>query len=397
MSFQPEESSYLQSIGGYAFAEVDKAKNRAVEKFGSDYIVDFGVGDPTDPTPSVAREAAAVEALTRPEQGYPSYDGQDFFRQAVADWFEHRFEVQLDPASEITATLGSKQSVFSLPMAFVDPGDVVLIPDPGYPPYTTGALQRGADPVYMPLRPSNDFLPDLGAIDPDDARRAVLLWLNSPNNPTTKIIPETYYREAIEFCREHDILLCSDEAYSEMYYGDVAPTSLFQQQEGREQGLVIHSLSKRSNMTNYRVGFVAGRPDLLDPYKEVQTNMHSGQAQILQAAAAAALEDESHVDDMRTTYRERREALLPYLEEANFREIYAEGTFYVWARVPEGSDSVSVTGTLLEEAGVNTTPGSALAQVPEHGEEFVRFALIQSVERTREAGERLADLDLRTG
>lgn len=387
-------SRYLNSIGGYAFAEVDESRQQVIEEHGEDYLIDLGVGDPTDPTPEIAVEAAVAEARNHPDQGYPAYEGQPSFREAAADWFERRFGVRLDPGSEITATLGSKQAVFSLPMAYLDPGDVALIPDPGYPPYTTGTLQRGAEPVFMPLLPKNDFLPDLDAIDSDDADRAGIMWLNGPNNPTTRIIPPSFYDEAIAFCRRHDILLCSDEAYSEMYYGDTPPVSLFERDGGREQGLVFHSLSKRSNMTNYRIGFVAGPTDNLDPFKEVQTNMHSGQAQILQAAGAEVYGDEDHVEAMRATYRRRRDVLVPHLEAANFRAVHAEGTFYVWARVPEGTDSLSVTRRLLEDAGINTTPGRALGQVPEHGDDFVRFALIQDAERTREAGERIQQLEL---
>lgn len=390
------ESDYLRSIGGYAFAEVDKAYDQALETHGEDYMIDFGVGDPTDPTPPEAREAAAVKALEDPSQGYPSYVGQDDFREAVSTWFDRRFDVKLDADSEITATLGSKQAVFCMPMAFVDEGDAVLVPDPGYPPYTSGTKQRGADPVFMPLRPENDFLPDLTAIDPEDAERAKIMWLNSPNNPTTKIIPEDFYEEAVEFCQDHDILLCSDEAYSEMYYENNVPTSLFQVDGGRVTGLVVHSLSKRSNMTNYRIGFVAGRPEYLDKFKRVQTNMHSGQAQILQAAAVGAYSDEDHVEEMRSMYGKRRRTLLPYLEEAGFGAIHAEGGFYVWAEVPEGLDSVETTKRLLEDAGINTTPGSALGQNPEFGDNYIRFALIQSAKRTEEAGKRLVDLELGT-
>ncbi len=391
---ETQDSNYLKSIGGYAFAEVDEAYDEAIETHGESYMIDFGVGDPTDPTPPEAREAAAVKALSDPSQGYPSYIGQDEFRSAVASWFERRFDVSLDPSSEITATLGSKQAVFCLPMAFVNRDDAVLIPDPGYPPYTSGTKQRGAEPIFMPLRPENDFLPDLDAIDPNDAERAKLMWLNSPNNPTTKIIPASFYRQAVAFCQEHNILLCSDEAYSEMYYGEEAPTSLFEVEDGKDTGLVIHSLSKRSNMTNYRIGFVAGKPAFLDRYKRVQTNMHSGQAQILQSAAIGAYSDESHVENMRAMYGDRRDTLLPYLDEAGFRDIYAEGGFYVWCRVPEGLSSIETTKQLLQEAGVNTTPGSALGQNPELGDTFIRFALIQSAERTETAGQRLVDLNL---
>jgi LL-diaminopimelate aminotransferase len=351
------------------------------------------VGDPTDPTPARAREASAIEALENPEQGYPSYVGEPQFREAVIEWFERRFGFSLNPETEVTATLGSKQAVFSMPMAFVDPEDAVLIPDPGYPPYTTGTKQRGAEPIFMPLRPENDFLPDLDAISEAEADKSKLLWLNSPNNPTTKIIPPAFYKKTIEFCRRHDILLCSDEAYSEMYRDVDPPTTLFSIEGGFEQGLVIHSLSKRSNMTNYRIGFVAGPEEHLNPFKRVQTNMHSGQAQILQAGAIGAYSDEEHVEKMRAMYNERRNILLNHLQEAGFDEIYSEGGFYVWARVPDGFSSLETTQKLLEEAGVNTTPGAALGQVEEYGNDFIRFALIQDVQSTGEAGKRIQSLE----
>ncbi|MGM0381649.1 MAG: aminotransferase class I/II-fold pyridoxal phosphate-dependent enzyme, partial [bacterium] len=286
---------------------------------------------------------------------------------------------------------GSKQAVFCLPMAFINPGDTVLIPDPGYPPYTTGTLQRGGKTVFMPLQPENDFLPDLEKIDDQTASEARLLWLNSPNNPTSKIIPPEFYREAVEFCEENEILLLSDEAYSEMYYDRKPPVSLFNVEGGLENGLVVHSLSKRSNMTNYRIGFVAGRSEYLDLYKKVQTNVHSGQAQILQKAAVGAFSDEKHVEEMRQMYLERKNALLPALEEAGFGKIYAEGGFYVWAEVPEGMASIQATQLLLEEAGINTTPGRALGQIPENGDRFVRFALVQNQEKTAEAGSRIVE------
>ncbi|MFP4686974.1 MAG: aminotransferase class I/II-fold pyridoxal phosphate-dependent enzyme [bacterium] len=385
-----QKSSFLQGLGGYAFAEVDKAKKNIIRQQGKGYLIDFGVGDPTDPTPPVAREAAAMHALNYPAEGYPSYSGEKFFRIAVARWFKKRFGVELDPETEITATLGSKQSVFCMPMAFVDPGDVVLVPDPGYPPYTTGALQRGGQPVFMPLGPENDFLPELDKIDPEDAKKARILWLNSPNNPTSKIIPRDYYEQAIEFCREHSILLCSDEAYSEMYYDGEPPVSLFNCEGGFEQGIVIHSLSKRSNMTNYRIGFVAGKKEYVDIYKEVQTNLHSGQAQILQKAATRAFSDENHVRTMRKMYLKRRDTLIPYLKNAGFGKIYAEGGFYIWAEVPPGLSSVETTRILLEEAGINTTPGKALGQIAKNGDKFVRFALIENLERLLAKTEELA-------
>lgn len=388
-----EKSNYLNSLDPYAFAEIDKARKEAEKKYPKD-ILDFGVGDPTEPTPAVAVVEGIKEAVMNPEDGYPSYEGEGRFREAISHWFEKRFSVDLNPEKEITATLGSKQAVFTLPMAFADSGDSVLIPDPGYPPYTTGAKQRNAKPEYLPLREENDFLPKLKEVDRKTAENAKIMWINYPNNPTTKIAPQKFLKEAIDFCEENDIILISDEAYSEMYYEEnQKPISLFNIEGGMENGLVIHSLSKRSNMTNYRIGFVVGREEILTPFKEVQTNIHSGQSQILQSAAIGALSDEKHVEEMRKTYREKRRTLLPALEKAGFEKVYSEGTFYLWAKTPESKRSVKVVKRMLDNIGINATPGEVLCKTNDDGKNFVRFALVPPSKKIEEAAERLKKKD----
>lgn len=384
-----EKSEYLNSLKPYAFAEVDKARKKA-EKTLPDQIIDFGVGDPTEPTPAVAVAESIKEAVKHPDSGYPSYEGEPEFREAVSQWFNRRFGVKMDPKDEITAIIGAKQAVFTLPIAYVNPGDAVLIPDPGYPPYTTGTKQRGAKPVFMPLREESKFYPSLEDIEKEDAEIAKIMWINYPNNPTTKIASKEFLKEAIDFCEENNILLASDEAYSEMFYsGDNVPISIFNLERGQDVGLVFHSLSKRSNMTNYRIGFVTGRKELLDPFKEAQTNLHSGQAQILQHAAIGALSDENHVKQMRELYRKKREVLKPALEDAGFLEIYSEGTFYLWVKTTAQVKSVEAVKELLNTCGLNSTPGSAISFTEGTGKNFVRFALVPSVEKTQKAAERL--------
>ncbi len=384
-----ESSDYLKSLDPYAFAEVDKARKKAEKKYPKE-IIDFGVGDPTEPTPSVAVAEGIKEAVKHPEDGYPSYEGEKEFREAVSEWFKKRFGIEMDPENEITATLGSKQAVFSLPMAYVDNNDAVLIPDPGYPPYTTGTKQRNAKPIFMPLKEENNFFPSLQDISPKEAEKTKLMWINYPNNPTAKVATEDFLKKAIDFCLDNNILLISDEAYSEMYYEEEnKPLSLFNVEGGLETGLVFHSLSKRSNMTNYRIGFVTGREEYLNPFKEVQTNQHSGQAQILQHAAVGALSEEEHVEKMRNLYHEKREILIPALKESGFTKIYSEGTFYLWVKIPENETSVEVVKRLLTEKGLNTTPGGALAKSSGISNQFIRFALVPSLENTRKASERL--------
>ncbi len=382
-------SSYLNSLDPYAFAEVDKARKKAEDEYSGE-ILDFGVGDPTEPTPKKAVAEGVKNAVMNPDEGYPSYEGELGFRESVSKWFKERFDVKMDPESEITATLGSKQAVFCLPMAYVNPGDSVLVPDPGYPPYTTGAKQRGAQINFMPLKEENDFLPDLDEISSEAAEESKIMWINYPNNPTSKVAPKSFLKEAIDFCQDNDIILASDEAYSEMYYeNERKPVSLFNLDGGLDVGLVFHSLSKRSNMTNYRIGFVTGREENLNPFKKVQTNFHSGQSQVLQSAAVGALSEENHVEKMRSLYEEKREVLVPALDKTGFEEIYSEGTFYVWAKVPEDSSSVEAVKLLLNEKGLNTTPGSALAKTQNVADKFLRLALVPSVEEIEEAAERL--------
>lgn len=392
-----EKSNYLKSLDPYAFAEIDKARREAERKY-SGTIIDFGVGDPTEPTPAEAVSEGIREAVENPDRGYPNYQGEPEFRRAVSEWLKKRFGFEMNPENEITATLGSKQAVFCLPMAYADKDDVILIPDPGYPPYTTGAKQRGAKPVFMSLKEENGFLPSLKDIDSGDAEDAKIMWINYPNNPTTKIAPKRFFKKAIEFCEDHEILLVSDEAYSEMYYDeDDKPISLFNLERGPEVGLLFHSLSKRSNMTNYRIGFVAGREEILAPFMEAQTNIHSGQAQILQWAAIGALSDEEHVKRMRIIYRSKRDLLIPALEEAGFTEVYCEGTFYLWAKIPQGLSSLEAVKKLLHERGINTTPGNALTQGTKAGNQFLRFAMVPSIEKTEEASERLRKENLFQG
>ena len=379
-------STFITEMRPYAFAEIDRTRDD-LEKKGVD-VIDFGVGDPTSPTPEFVRAACKEGIDRRARAGYPSYVGSLEYRQAVADWFKRRFGVALDPSAEITTTIGSKQAIFMLPLAYVDPGDIVLIPDPGYPPYTSGARVRGGECRYLPLREECEFFPALDSVPDDVASRAKLLWINYPNNPTTKIASRDFLREAVDFCSDNDVLLLSDEAYSELYYEE-KPSSVLSMEGADEVCLVFNSLSKRSSMTGYRIGFVAGRRELLDPFKKVQTQAHSGAATFIQDAAVAALSDEGHVEGLRTEYREKRDLLLESLKAAGARSAYAEATFYVWARVPEGHDSLGFSKALLKQAHINTVPGAVLSQETDAGNEFIRFALVPSLERTEEACRRI--------
>lgn len=388
-------SKRVRGIGGYAFAEVD----REVEKLRERGIAptDFGVGDPTDPTPEVVRRACQRAVDEHARSGYPSYVGAPAFREAVAAWTKRRFGVALDPRTEVCSTIGSKEGVFNFHEGFVDPGDLVLCPNPGYPPYYRGTLFAEGEPWPIPMRAAEDFLPDLEKIPADVVRRAKLLWINYPNSPSGKVAPPEYLEKCVRFAAKHGIILCSDEAYSEIYFTDEAPRSALE--FGRSGVIVFQSLSKRSAMTGYRVGWVAGDSRVVDVFKKVKTNIDSGTASFVQDAAIAALADERHVVAMREEYRRRRDALCDGLARAGLERCAPEGTIYVWQRLPGGVGSVDFAKRLLApEVAIVCTPGTWISQSAADGrnpgEGHVRFALVPSYEATCAAAEKIAKLDL---
>ena len=384
----------LTAIGAYAFEEVDKKveelKARGVRP------IDFGVGDPTTPTPAFIRRAAAEALETRRSSGYPSYVGSLEFRQAVAAWAQRRFGVALDPASEISSTIGSKEAVFNFHEGVVDPGDIVLCPSPGYPPYSRGTLFAEGRPYQLPLSSGSGFRVDFASIPEEVAKRAKVLWLNYPNSPSGAVVDEAFYREALAFARPRGIIVASDEAYSEIYFGAPPVSCLNVAKEGV---LVFQSLSKRSAMTGYRIGWVMGDPELVAIFRKTKTNIDSGTPTFLQDAAVAALGEEEHVEGFRWEYRAKRDLLCPALVKAGLPDCTPASTLYVWQRVPKGMSSVQFATFLLDEKlAIVTTPGSWIAEPTADGknpgEGYVRFALVPSIEDTRLAAERLAALRL---
>ncbi|GIW70712.1 MAG: LL-diaminopimelate aminotransferase [Planctomycetota bacterium] len=386
----------LQELGGYAFAEVD----RAVEQLRAQGIepIDLGVGDPSDPTPEPIRRACQQAVERHAASGYPSYAGSPAFRAAVAEWTRRRFGIELDPQTEITSSLGSKEAIFHVAEALVEPGEIVLCPSPGYPPYARGARFAEAQPWFYPLRPENGFLPELEAIPPEVAARARLLWINYPNSPTGRVASLAELERIAAWARARGIVLCSDEPYSEIYFTEEPPPSALQC--GKEGVLVFQSLSKRSHMTGYRVGWVAGDARLVAALRRLKTNIDSGTPWFIQDAAIAALGDEEHVARARASYRARRDALLEGLAAAGLEPCPPEGTFYVWQRLPAGLSSVEFARRLLApQIAVVCTPGAwlgePLADGTHPGEGYVRFALVAPLERIQEAARRLAALRLR--
>jgi len=389
-----EPSRRLQGIGSYAFAEVDKK----VEELKAKGItpIDFGVGDPTAPTPPLIRKAATAGLERRKSSGYPSYIGDVEFREAIAGWVERRYGLAVDPQLEISSTIGSKEAVFNFHEGIVDPGDIVLCPSPGYPPYTRGTLFAEGIPYQVPIRRENGFLIDFSEIPAEVARKAKLLWLNYPNSPAGVTADERFYREALEFARSYDIIIASDEAYSEIYFG-AAPISILNVQ--REGVLVFNSLSKRSAMTGYRIGWVMGDRELVTIFRKVKTNIDSGTPTFIQDAAVAALADEGHVEAFREEYRQKRDILCSALAAAGLEDCSPAATLYVWQKVPEGTSSLDFATRLLEEKiAIVTTPGNWISEPTAGGENpgegYVRFALVPSIQDTRLAAERISALRL---
>jgi len=380
----------LARIPPYLFAEIDR-KVQEKRRAGVD-VISLGIGDPDLPTParivSVLQEAAADPSNHR----YPSYFGLGELREAIAGWYRHRFGVTLDPATEILPTLGSKDGISHVPLALVDPGDVVLAPDPGYAVYVTGAVMAGADPYVMPLTAENHWLPDLDAIPPDVAERARMMWLNYPNNPTAAVAERDFLVRAIEFCQRHRIVLCHDAPYSEIAFDGYRPLSLLEIPGAKEVGLEFHSLSKTYNMTGWRIGWVCGRADLVALIGQLKTNIDSGIFQAVQWAGIEALNGgEEETRAACEIYARRHRRVADTLNALGWSIKPPRATFYVWAPVPKGYDSIGFAGHVLDQVGVNITPGVGFGA---HGEGYFRLSVTAPDSRLDEAMTRLRRLQL---
>lgn len=381
-----EKSERLKKLPPYLFVELDRKKAEAVAK-GVD-VIDLGIGDPDLPTPDFIVDAMAKAIKNPAYHRYPSSQGMARFRESAAGFCKKRFGVELDPSSEVCCIIGSKEAIAHFPLAYLnDPEDIVLVPTPGYPVYHIGTLFAGGTTWYMPLTQENDFLPDLDAIPPDVARRAKIIWLNYPNNPTAACAPEGFFTKLIEFAKEYEIIVCHDAAYSEMTYDGYKAPSFLEFPGAKEIGVEFHSLSKTYNMTGWRIGFVVGNSEIISAMKQVKSNVDSGQFEAIQEAAIAALDsDQSCVQDMQTIYQERRDTLVSGLRSIGLEAPIPKATFYVWAKVPEGYTSADFCSMALEKAGLVCTPGNGFG---EPGEGYFRMALTVPTERLQEVVERL--------
>lgn len=377
----------------YPFDVVDGNRRKAERKFGRGFIIDFGIGDPTDPTPEVVRDACKRAVDITKEMGYPSALGSVVFLDAVRHYMKKRFNVTLQDG-DIIPTYGAKYASFHIPAYYLNPnqGEVVLIPNPGYPPYADGTLLAGGRPYFLNMLEENDFQPDFEGIPKKVLEKTGILFLNSPHSPTGKVYPKEKLREAVDVCNDNDIILVSDECYADLYY-EKPPMSILQTTGAEECSIVLNSLSKRSMMTGYAVGFMASKnPKLMKPYASIQRKSIQGVPNIIQYAAAAAFKDEKHPAEMRETYRKRRDTLLPALEALECSVRKPEGTLFIWAKVPENTTPMAFSEKLLLEEGINSVPGNLISKTQNNvnpGDRHVRFALVPSLEKTKEAAKRL--------
>lgn len=393
MNIQPSDK--LKNLAPYAFKEIND-KVEALRKRGITPI-DFGVGDPSEPTPDFVIEGLTEAGRKHAKTGYPNYAGSLDFREAAARYMKRRFGVILDPESEISSNIGSKEAIFNFPEGFINPGDTVIIPSPGYPPMRTGTIFAGGKPYFVPLLAENDFLIDYAAIPAEVCKRAKIIWLNYPNSPTGAIASREYYEGLAAWAREHSIIIAADEGcYIDIYFVE-KPISILE--VAREGVIVFYSLSKRNNMTGYRVGFVAGDSAVISIFKKLKMNIDSGTPDVIQEVAIKALDDDHHIAQMRKLYEKKRDILLAALKGIGLETKNSEATFYIWQKVfsdttPQAGSDLEFAKKLLDPSiAIVVTPGSLISDECEGkinpGKGYVRFALVPAVSEIKEAALRL--------
>lgn len=378
-------SKNIKKLPPYLFVEIDKQKRKARLE-GRD-IIDLGIGDPDQPTPAHIIERLCRAAQNPTNHRYALDQGMPALRQAIVRWYAYRFNVKLDPEEEVLPLIGSKEGIAHFPLAFLNAGDYALVPDPCYPPYKGGTIIAGGTPYLMPLRETNGFLPDLKKIPAPVAKKAKLIYVNYPNNPTSATAPDGFFRSVIEFALRNKIIVISDLAYSEMTYDGYRPRSLLEFEGAREVVIEFHSLSKTYNMTGWRLGWACGNAKLVCALAKVKSNIDSGIFSALQEAGVEALEGpQEHVAKMCSMYQERRDTLVSGLRSLGWEVSSPKATFYVWIRIPEKSDSIAFSRLLLEKADIVVTPGVGFGR---YGEGYIRMALTVSAQRLKEAVDRL--------
>ncbi|BAF59980.1 aspartate/tyrosine/aromatic aminotransferase [Pelotomaculum thermopropionicum SI] len=381
------EAQRIRNLPPYLFARIERLidEKRAA---GVD-VISLGIGDPDRPTPDHIVEELIREVRNPANHQYPTSVGMLSYRRAVAQWYKGRFGVELDPETEIVSLLGSKEGIAHISWCYLDPGDVVIVPDPGYPVYSGGAILAGAKPYFVPVYPGDGYLIDFDSIPADIARKAKMMFINYPNNPTGAVADEAFYRKAIDFAREYEILICHDAAYSDVAYEGYKPPSFLQFPGAKEVGIEFHSVSKTYNMTGWRIGWAAGNPAAVEALGRLKSNIDSGVFQAIQHAAAAGLTGpQDVVERQNAIYQERRDILVDGLNNLGWNLAKPKATFYVWAPVPKGHTSESFAELVLDKAGVVITPGTGYGK---NGAGYFRMALTVEKERILEAISRIKE------
>jgi len=388
-----KQANRIANLPPYFFAKLN-GRIAELKQEGLD-IIRLDIGSPDLPPPDFVLQALNRSAADPDHHSYAGYYGIPALRQAIADYYGRRFGVKLDPEAEVISLIGSKEGIAHVPTAFVNAGDAVLVPDPGYPTYRMGVVLVEGKTYPMPLLPENDYLPDLEALPRSVLRRAAVLWLNYPNNPTGAVAPLAFFERAVDFARQHGLLICHDAPYADVAYDGYEPPSMLQVDGAREVVLEFNSLSKSHNMAGWRIGMAVGSAQAVKALALVKTNLDSGIFRPIQDAAIAALTgDQSWVAGRNAIYQERRDIVLAGLKRAGLRARRPKASLYLWPQVPAGLASADFAERLLEETGVSVTPGTAFGQ---HGEGHVRISVGQATERIREAMDRLVNFMAKGG
>ncbi len=364
-------SQRMEKLSPYLFVEI--ARKIAEKKAKGEEVISFAIGDPDMPTPSHIIDRLCQAAQEPVNHHYPETAGLPQLRQAMADWYQRRFGVTLDADSEVLPLIGSKEGIGHIALCFIDPGDIALVPDLAYPVYSVSTMLAGGSVYLMPLTENNNFLPDLDAIPEEMAKKAKLLWLNYPNNPTGAVADLDFFNRAVSFARKHELAICHDGPYSEIAFDGYQPVSFMQADGAREIGVEFHSLSKSYNMTGWRIGMAVGNAEMIDALKRVKSNLDSGIPQAIQYAAIAALSGpQDSIQKQNAIYQRRRDLIVDLLNDIGLKAVPPKASLYIWARVPEGYTSVGFTGDLLDKVGVAVTPGTGYGP---SGEGYVRLSL----------------------
>ena len=364
-------SQRVENLPPYLFVEI--SRKIAERKAKGQDVVSFGIGDPDIPTPAHIIERLCKEAHVPANQRYPESEGLPELRKTIASWYQQRFGVTLDPEKEVAPLIGSKEGIAHVALCLLNPGDIALITDPGYPVYTIGTKLAGGTPYYLPISPKNNFLPDLDNIPGDVLEKTKVLWLNYPNNPTGAVADLKFFNKAVEFAKKHDICICHDGPYSEVAFDGYTPVSYLQAEGAKDVGIEFHSLSKTYNMTGWRIGMAVGNAQAINALKIMKSNLDSGIPQAIQYAAIEALNGPQNcIKEHNDVYQRRRDLIVDTLNKMGLEAQPPKASLYIWAKVPHGFTSVEFTNDLLDKVGVVVTPGTGYGS---NGEGYVRLSL----------------------